>query len=99
MAACPKCKAPVSTWTLLRQTNFSKFSCVECGARLRMHRGYLSGIGALGGATLLISRLLYAIGPAYAWTAVVASIALALYLTIAAPAVEDDGKDSRSRGL
>lgn len=90
MALCPKCKAPVPTWTLLRQTNSSRFSCVGCGTRLRMNRGYWSVIGGLGGATVLLSRPLFKVGTAYGVGAVVGLIALAIYLTVVAPAVEDE---------
>lgn len=55
-----------------------------------MNRGYWSVIGGLGGATVLLSRPLFKVGTAYGVGAVVGLIALAIYLTVVAPAVEDE---------
>jgi hypothetical protein len=63
-----------------------------------MHRGYWSAIGGLGTAIVFLGDPLFKMGTAYGVGLLVGVLALAIYLTIAAPAVNADGKDSNRQG-
>jgi hypothetical protein len=92
MAICPKCSAAVPIWTLVKQTNWSSFSCRGCGTRLHIPRRYTMAIAGLGGSVLLFPWL-FKTGTIYGIGGMAAMVVLVVLLTLKAPIEQlPDGK-------